>query len=185
MTTPFSEPRGDMLLETRIFRVERVVYDDQQGVTRTREIVRHPGAAVILPVLNDGRICLIRNFRVTAGEPLIELPAGTLDPGETPQQCAERELQEETGYAAGDVRACGWFFPSPGILDERMYLFVATGLKEGAPDRMADEQITNLVVSLDDALKMIEAGEIRDGKTIVGLLQYAVIRFARSAKSGE
>jgi ADP-ribose pyrophosphatase len=169
----FSTKRGEVLLQTRLFRVERVAYDDPQGVKHTREIVRHPGAAVILPVLEDGRICLIRNFRVTAGEPLIEVPAGTLDPGETPLACAGRELQEETGYTAGDLRPCGWIFPSPGILDEKMHLFIATRLKTGTPERMAGEQITNLIVSLDDALKMIESGELRDGKSIVLLLRYA------------
>jgi ADP-ribose pyrophosphatase len=128
---------------------------------------------VLVPVLPDGRVCLIRNFRASVGEQLIELPAGTLEPPEPPLECAHRELQEETGYRARAMELVTSFYPAPGILDERMHLFLATELIEGTPAREAGEQIENFVVSLSDATTMIRHREIKDAKTIVGLLMYA------------
>lgn len=163
-------PQSELLLETSRFRVVRETYADAGGTTRTRDIVRHPGAVVVVPLLDDGRICLIRQRRVAVNETLIELPAGTLEPPEPPRACAERELIEETGYRAARVEPLHEFYLSPGILDEKMHLFLATGLTMGDPAREAGEEIDNLLVPLPEAVAMIFRGDIRDAKTIVGIL---------------
>jgi ADP-ribose pyrophosphatase len=167
---------AELLLETQKFRVERIHFTDAAGRPQSKEVVRHPGAVAILPILDDGRLCLIRNVRRAVGETLIEVPAGTLDPSETPQACAFRELTEETGYVAEQLQPLGWFYKSPGILDERMHLFLATKLTLKSQNLMPDEQIENLIVSLDDALVMIDAGDIHEAKTIVAVLRYARLR---------
>ncbi len=170
---PQSSPNSDRheLLRADRFWIERIGYEDLQGARRWKDVVRHPGAAVIVPVLEGGRVCLIRNRRVTVGETLLEVPAGTLDPDEPPEQCARRELEEETGYVAGEMTSLGWFYVSPGILDERMHLFAATGLRLSSPNRMPDESIENEIVTYEQSLAMIESGEIHDAKTIVALLR--------------
>jgi ADP-ribose pyrophosphatase len=159
-----------LLLETSRFRVVEAEQPTKDGSSRKRQIVRHPGAVVILPLLDDGRICLIRNYRIAVGQTLIELPAGTLEPGEPPIVTAGRELIEETGYRAARIEQLQEFFLSPGILDERMHLFVATGLTAGETALEAGEEIENLLVDWPTALGMITKGEIQDAKTIVGLL---------------
>lgn len=160
----------ELLLKTPRFNVVRDSYQTSSGQTKSREIVRHPGAVVIVPQLADGSVCLIRNYRISVKQSLIELPAGTLDPGESPQTTAERELMEETGYRAGSMKPLHAFFLSPGILDERMHLFLATDLKPGETAREVGEEITNLVVPWEEAIAMIFRGEIQDAKTIAGLL---------------
>lgn len=166
-------PATEVLLVGKKFRVERIQFTDHAGRTQTKEVVRHPGAVAILPVLDDGRICLIRNVRPTVNDTLVEVPAGTLDPGEAIEACAFRELTEETGFAAGEMKSLGWFYMSPGILDERIHLFLATRLVMETKNLMPDEQIENLIVSLDEALAMIDRGEIHEAKTMVALLRYA------------
>ncbi|MEQ8788381.1 MAG: NUDIX hydrolase [Pirellulaceae bacterium] len=161
----------ELLLQASRFRVVRVTQETERG-PRHREVVRHPGAVTVLPLLDDGRVCLIRNFRPAVGRTLVELPAGTLEPNEPPRETAHRELIEETGYRAQSMAPLGEFFLSPGILDERMHLFVATGLTAGEAEREPGEIIENLVVSWDEALAMVDRGEIEDAKTIVALLQY-------------
>jgi ADP-ribose pyrophosphatase len=161
---------SELLLTTSKFRVVRETITSDGGKTKTREIIRHPGACVIVPLLDDGRVCLIRNWRIAAGQTLIELPAGTLEPPEPPHVTAERELIEETGYRARKIEFLHAFFLSPGILDEKMHLYVATGLTAGATAREEGEEIENLLVPWDEAIAMIFHGEIQDAKTIVGLL---------------
>jgi ADP-ribose diphosphatase len=163
-------PESELLLDTPRFRVVRESYVDAGGGTRTRDIVRHPGAVVIVPLLDDGRVCLIRQYRHSVKETLIELPAGTLEPPEPPLACAERELIEETGFRAARLEQVHAFFLSPGILDEKMHLFLASGLTAGDPHREAGEEIDNWLVPLAEAVALIFRGEIRDAKTIVGLL---------------
>lgn len=158
------------LLTTSKFRVVRETLTTGAGKTKTREIVRHPGACVIVPLLDDGRVCLIRNWRIAVGRTLIELPAGTLEPPEPPHVTAERELIEETGFRAAKIEFLHSFYLSPGILDEKMHLYLATGLTAGDAAREEGEEIENLVVPWYVATNMIFSGEIQDAKTIVGLL---------------
>ncbi len=161
---------AEELLRAKRFTVWRETVPLQDGTLHTREIVRHPGAVVILPLLDDGRVCLIRNYRIAARKHLIELPAGTMEPPEPPLETARRELIEETGYRCEKLELLHSFFLSPGILDERMHLYRATGLREGETARESGEEIENLVVPYDEALSMITSGEIEDAKTIIGLL---------------
>jgi ADP-ribose pyrophosphatase len=165
----------ELLLETSRFRVVRITQATHRG-PRPREVVRHGGAVTILPILPEGKVCLIRNFRPSVGRTLIELPAGTLEPGEPPADTARRELIEETGYRAGKLEPLCEFFLSPGILDERMHLFLATDLEPGDPQREPGEEIENLLLPWDEAIALVDARQIEDAKTIVGLLMYDRLR---------
>lgn len=162
----------ETLLSTRRFSVERVWHAGNDGQPCSREIVRHPGAVTILPVVDDERICLIRNYRCSVDQHLVELPAGTREPDEDAATTAARELAEETGYRAGRLEPLVSFYLSPGILDEKMHLFLATELTPGTARREANERIENLVLPWSDTLDMVRDGRILDAKTIVGLLYY-------------
>ncbi len=167
---------SEILLETPRFTVIRQQRRLADGSTLWRETITHSGAAVILPVLDGDRVCLIRNDRMAVGEQLLELPAGTIAPPEDPLETARRELMEETGYSAGSLEKLHEFWVSPGILRERMHLFVARDLTAGPPRLERGEEIMSLVVSWSEALEMIDRREIQDAKTIVGLLFYDRIR---------
>ena len=137
-----------------------------------REVVVHPGAVVILGLLNDGRILLIRNRRYAIDQTLIELPAGTLEKGEDPMNCAGRELLEETGYLAHRLKSLGWYYSSPGILTEKMYAFAAYDLEKQKTALEEGEEIETEPTPLGEALAMCTDGRIVDGKTIATLLMF-------------
>ncbi len=124
-----------VLLRGARFSVNALEMVDSNGRHIVREVIRHPGAVVLLPRLDDGRIVLIENHRRTVGETLLELPAGTIDPGEAPEQTAARELTEETGFRAVKLEKIHEFYSCPGICDELMHLYLATGLTAGDPAR--------------------------------------------------
>jgi ADP-ribose pyrophosphatase len=146
-------------------------YDDlDTGRRVSREVVRHPGAVVILPMLDAKTIVLIRNRRFAIEADLIELPAGTLNPSEPPIDCAGRELEEETGYLAGRLVPLGSFFASPGILTEKLYAFVATGLEKSQQQLDEGEQIEPLITSMEEAIEMVKDGRIQDAKSIATLM---------------
>ncbi len=140
------------------------------GQTIRRDLILHPGAVVILPVLDAEHVVLIRNFRFSAGQALWEVPAGTVEPNEALEACAKRELAEETGYSAIDWTYRGFLYASPGVLDEKLHLFVAECLTAGASRPEADEQIEPFTVPLTEAIRMCLNGEIQDAKTITMLL---------------
>jgi ADP-ribose pyrophosphatase len=144
----------------------------------TREVCVHPGAVVVLGFLDDDRIILIRSYRYAIGQYLFELPAGTLEKGEKPMNCAGRELLEETGYLAGRLQPLLNFFTSPGILSEKMYAFAAYDLQHKQTALEEGEDIAVHPVSLDEALQMVRDGQIQDGKTIAVLLFHAKFRGA-------
>jgi ADP-ribose pyrophosphatase len=146
--------------------------NEETGREVKREVCIHPGAVVILPVMADGRVLLIKNHRYSVHQVLIELPAGTLEKGEDPMNCAGRELLEETGYLAGRLKRIGSFFSSPGILNEKLYAFSAYDLEKRESALEEDEEIEIMPVLFDDALKMIDSAEIMDAKTIATLLMY-------------
>ncbi|MCE5303460.1 MAG: NUDIX hydrolase [Planctomycetaceae bacterium] len=162
----------EILYQASRFRVERVVQTTPDGQQHIRQVVRHPGAVVILPLLDGDRVCLLRQYRVAVRQTLIELPAGTLEPGEDPADCARRELAEETGYRAGRIEPLLTFYMSPGILDEQMHLYVATSLQPGPTSFDAGEDIQPLLCTWPQALEMVRTGKITDGKTLVALLLY-------------
>jgi len=139
------------------------------GVSMDMEIIRHPGAAAIVPVTNDGSVLLLKQYRHAVGGFIWEIPAGTLDPGEDARGCAERELIEETGYAARHFERLAEITPLPAYSDERIHLFRATGLTRSAQNLDEDELLFVHRVELRLAMKMIAEGEIQDAKTIVGL----------------
>ena len=146
------------------------------GTTIRRDIVLHPGAVVILPILDRDHVVLLRNHRFAIGETLWEVPAGTVEPGESLQICAERELAEETGYSAARWRSLGYLYASPGVLDEKLHLFIAQELTPGQPRPEPDEQLHPVTVRFDEAIRMCLAGEIRDAKTITSLLLWERLR---------
>lgn len=157
----------------RKFDFEMLSVKHPGGKVLTREVVRHPGAVVIVPITDDGRLVLVRVFRVAvgkAGEFLVECCAGTLEPPEKPANCAKRELIEETGYTAATMTPLGWFHTTPGLTDEKMHAFVARGLTHVGQDLEEDESIEVLVVPIAEALDMIRRGELRDAKSMLAIL---------------
>jgi ADP-ribose pyrophosphatase len=161
-----------------VFSVARHEAIEPGGVQVVREVVHHEGSAVILPVLEDGRVVLIRQFRLAAGRALWELPAGSLDRREKPLAGARRELAEETGYRSTSWRKLVEFYPSPGILDERMILFLARNIRPGEASPESDERIEIRVFEAKQWQAMIRSGRIRDGKTLLGLLYWQWITAA-------
>jgi len=157
-------------LRTPIFRITEDHAIDPDGFEIRRAIVQHGGSAVMLPFDEKKRILLVRQYRLPARRFLWELPAGRLDPGETPLKTARRELQEETGYRAKKWKKLVSFYPSPGFLAERMTIFSATDLTPGEPHNMDDERITVRWFTARELEKMIADGGIADGKTIIGFL---------------
>jgi ADP-ribose pyrophosphatase len=166
------------ILVTRRFRVVRHARLGPDGKLHVRETVQHPGAVTVLPILDDGRVCLIRNYRVAVDKTLVELPAGTLEPGEDPATTAGRELIEETGYRAASIDKLSEFYMSPGILNERMHLYLARGLRPGPPALEPGEQIETWVVPWAEAMRMALDGSIEDAKTLVGLLYFDRLRLS-------
>jgi ADP-ribose pyrophosphatase len=153
--------------------IDTVQFPD--GSVGELEMVRHPGASAIVPFLSEPRgddpqILLIRQYRYAADAFIYEIPAGRLDPGETPEACAHRELREETGCTADRMERLTTVYTTPGFTDEKIHVFMATGLTRGEARREADEFVENVVMPLSKALAMIERGEIIDGKTAVGLM---------------
>jgi ADP-ribose pyrophosphatase len=140
------------------------------GVQGLREVVRQRGSVAALPVLADGRVVLVRQYRYAVDAFVWELPAGRRDPGETPEQGALRELEEEVGFRATALEPLLVFWTTPGFCDEVMHLFRATGLEPVPPRPEADERIEVASFTLEEALEMVKRGEIREGKTLVALL---------------
>lgn len=163
-----------LLLQCSRFNVNVIEMTDSHGRQVVREVIRHPGAVVLVPLLEDGRVVLIENHRSTVGETLLELPAGTMEPGEPPEQTAARELKEETGYQAAKIEKIHEFYSCPGICDELMHLYLARELTAGPPEREATEQIENRIVTRQEITALIADGAIRDAKTLVGL--YALMQ---------
>jgi ADP-ribose pyrophosphatase len=162
-----------MLLESRRFSVVETTVRRPGGQTASLQYLQHPGSVAILPMVDDNRVCLIHSRRLTVDETLIEIPAGTREPNEDVLQTAHRELAEETGYRAEQMDQLAVFYPSPGITNEQMWIYVGRGLTPGQHAREANEEIENFVVSWSEALQMIESGEIRDAKTMLALLLFA------------
>ena len=155
---------------------DRIRYPD--GSEADVDIVRHPGASAVVPFLSDPegedpQILLLRQYRYAAGGYLYEIPAGRLDPGESPAACAARELKEETGCIAKRIEPLITMVTTPGFTDERIHLFMATDLTHGEAAREADEFADVIVMRLSEALELIQRGEIVDGKTALGLLYTA------------
>ena len=153
-------------------RVFQVTVDTvaEGELTYQRDVVHHPGSAVIVPVHDDGTVVLVRQYRHPAVRYLLEVPAGTLADGERPETGAARELGEELGLVAEQLDKLAEFFVSPGFLEEKMWVYLATGLTEGRPNPDEDEVLDVVRLPIGEALEMITSGEIQDAKTIIGLI---------------
>src|SRR5712675_494883 len=164
--------RSEIIYKGPVFGVRRDEVLEPGGVRALREVITHPGSVVVLPVLPDGRILLIQQYRHAARQYLWELVAGRIDPGETPKQAAARELIEETGYRAKRLRVFLDVFPTPGFLEERMYILLAERLTAGEAQPEEDEKITAKAFRRAELEEMIRKNALRDAKTIAGLLYY-------------
>jgi ADP-ribose pyrophosphatase len=140
------------------------------GREAPREVVLHRGAVALLPMLDGDRLCLVKNDRYAVGRTLLEVPAGTLDLGETPDATAPRELREETGYLAGRCRQIASWWVSPGVFTERMYLYLCEDLTPGPTEHQDDERLEPVVVTWPEALAMVEDGRIEDAKSMLAIL---------------
>jgi len=149
-------------------RVDTVELPD--GKTSEREIVEHRGAVAIVPLTDSGEVIMVRQFRQAAGEVLIEIPAGTLGEGEDPEDCARRELVEETGFGARNMTRLFGSYLSPGYSNEMLHTYLATGLSQEQAEQDEDEFVEVVRVRLDDIMDMIRRGEIKDAKSICGCL---------------
>jgi ADP-ribose pyrophosphatase len=164
--------RSKIIYTGPVFGIRRDELIEPGGVRTTREMITHSGSVVVLPVLPDGRVLLIRQYRHAARQFLWELVAGRVDEGESPSKAAARELIEETGYRAKRFRIFMDFFPSPGFLEEKMFILLAEGLSEGIAQPEEDEKIESRAYEREELEQMIQKRIIRDGKTIAGLLYY-------------
>ncbi len=140
------------------------------GTIAEREVVLHRGAVALVPMVDADHVCLVRNRRYAVEQTLLEVPAGTIDPNEDPDRTAERELQEETGYVAGRIRRIRDWYVSPGVMNERMYLYLCEDLLPGPTRPEADEDLESVVVAWDEAMAMTRDGRIEDAKTLLSLM---------------
>jgi ADP-ribose pyrophosphatase len=160
----------------RKIEVQLDVSTGPNGEEIRRDVIMHPGAVVILPVLDAENICLLKNYRFAVEETLWEVPAGTLEPNEVLQKCAERELAEETGYTSSKWTSLGYMYASPGVLNEKLHLFVAEDCQAGIARPEIDEQLEPVTVPFAKALQMIDDGTIKDAKTVTLLLLWNRLR---------
>jgi ADP-ribose pyrophosphatase len=165
----------------RIFRLDRDAVRFPDGSDAEMDIVRHPGASAIVPFMSDPegenpQLLLLRQYRYAAGGYIYEVPAGRLDGGESPASCAIRELKEETGCTAEHMEPLFTMFTTPGFTDEKIHVFMATGLTHGESAREADEFADVVIMSLAEALELIRVGEIMDAKTALSILYVAGFR---------
>lgn len=151
-------------------RRDKVEIPGANGKTSTREVVEHKGAVAIVAIDSMGRVILEKQFRKAAEEILIEIPAGKLEGEEEPESCALRELEEETGFIPGNIRHLTTIYSSPGFTNEKIHIYMATDLTKGSVHPDEDERIDLIYVSLNEAIDMINNGDIRDAKTVVGIL---------------
>ena len=155
--------------EGKILNIELDQVTLPNGHQTELEMIHHPGAAAVVPLLEDGRVVLIYQYRYAAGGYIYEIPAGKLDPGEDPVDCAKRELKEETGYTAGRYRKLVSFLTTPGFCDEIIHVYLAESLIPGDQKLEAGEVLEIKKFPFKKSLEMIEQGLIKDGKSIIGL----------------
>ncbi|KIH76161.1 ADP-ribose pyrophosphatase [Geoalkalibacter ferrihydriticus] len=160
----------EKIFEGRILSLNREEHELPDGRRAVFEMVRHPGGATILPVLGDGRVLLIRQFRPAAGGMVWEIPAGRLEPGESPRECVAREIQEEIGYRADKIEPLGEMLTAVGFCDEVVYLFLGSNLEPVERALEPDEYIEVVPTEFNEALAMVARGDIPDGKTQLALL---------------
>ena len=168
---------SDTVYDAGFFQVVKEQVKLPNGDTHEYHFCKHPGAVAVVPVDEEGRILMVRQFRQAADDALLEVPAGKIDAGEDPWQCAHRELREETGYECGDLDLLSHFYASPGMTDEQIHVFVGRELKVVAPAPTHDggEPIAMEWMEKDEAYAAIEDGRIVDGKSIIGITLYQMM----------
>jgi ADP-ribose pyrophosphatase len=164
--------KSETIYQGRVFGVRRDEVSEPSGVHTVREVITHPGSVVVLPVLKDGRIVMIRQYRHAARQYLWELVAGRIDEGESVKKAAARELLEETGYRARRFTVFLDVFPTPGFLEERMYILLAEDLTQGEAQPEEDEKIVSHAYRVAELKHMMEKGQLRDAKSVAGILYY-------------
>ncbi len=171
----FKVLKAEKIYSGRVVGLARETIAFPDGKEAVREIVQHPGASAMVPMISPTEVIMIKQFRYSAKKMLWEIPAGTLEPGETPLACAERELVEEIGYRAGKMTPLGGFYTSPGFCNEFLHLFLATDLEPAKSNLDKDERLEVHRIPMKEAIRKIETGDIIDAKTIVGLLKVSHI----------
>lgn len=167
---------GERLDSREIFRGRTVNLDVDRvrlpsGKEMDFEMIHHPGAAAVVPVLDDGTVLLVRQYRYATGGYLLEVPAGKLDPGEAPETCATRETEEEVGYKPGKLQPLGWIWTTPGFADEKIWLYLATGL-EPTRQTLGDDEVLSIErMPLREAVEKAARGEIHDSKSAIALMR--------------
>jgi ADP-ribose pyrophosphatase len=162
---------SEIVYEGRVFTINRDRLEMPDGVVATRETIRHPGAVCMLPLDHDGNILLVTQYRHAVGRRLLELPAGTLEPGEEPLSAVARELQEEVGMRPGKIEPLGGFYVAPGYTSEYIHLFRCTELTASKLKADDDEDIEVETLSPAAALAAVQSGDICDAKSVVGILR--------------
>ena len=167
---PFELIRSETLLQGRAFKIRRDYLKTPNGRETRLEIIEHGGSVVLIPIDDDGNLLFVRQYRHAVGKDLLELPAGTRDNDEAFEECAAREIREETGMQAGKLQKVGEFYLAPGYSSEFMVVFLATGLKDNPLDADDDEFLEVEKIPLKQAIQMAERGDIPDAKSLAALL---------------
>ncbi len=167
---PFELLQSETLYKGRAFTIRRDLLRTPDGRTTKFDIVVHHGSVVLIPIDDEGNLLFVRQYRHAAGEDLLELPAGTLNEGESPASCAQREIREETGMAADQLTHIGGFYLAPGYSTEFMHVYLATGLHPDPLEADADEFLSVEAIPLPQALRMAERGNVPDAKSLAALL---------------
>lgn len=161
--------KSERIYEGTIINLRRDKVTVQKGISY-REIVEHNGGAVLAAITGEGKMVMVRQYRKPAGRVMLEVPAGKIDPGEKPEDTAVRELKEETGYSASHVRYMTYFYPSVGYSEEKLYLYLCTGLKPGETSFDENEAIDIEEMEIDELCQMVMRGEINDAKTVIAIM---------------
>ena len=166
----------EKIFDGNILHVVRDTVELENGDVVTREVIHHGGAVCVIPVTDDGKVVIERQYRYAVEKVMIEIPAGKLEPGEDPAVCAARELEEETGYKADKLIYIGEFYASPAILNEKVTMYLALGLSKGREHPDDDEFLEVSEMSLDELTEMCVSGEISDSKTQLALFKYKYMK---------
>jgi ADP-ribose pyrophosphatase len=161
---------SEKIFKGAVFDVERDRLREENGIEIIREVVRHPGGAGALPLFDDGRVALVKQYRHPARRELLEIPAGRIEYGETPEMCAARETEQETGFRAGRIEKLAEFYTTPGFCEEKLHVYLATDLAPSSQALDHDELVEVVYLPFAEAARMAESGGIEDSKTIIALL---------------
>ncbi len=176
MIHPEEKLSSEEIFSGRIIRVVKDTVRLPNGRQSTREVAYHKSASAVLPILPDGRLVLVEQYRYAVGEVVLEIPAGILEEGEDPMETAKRELMEETGYLPGKLTELLVYYSSPGFTNEKIHIYLAEELTPAEKDPDFDEFLETRVLTLPEALDLIKQGDLTDGKSLIAICYYALLR---------